>query len=138
MILRPESDIDTRILQGLSPRMDIAVRAAQKQTGMIVAVTDPESNELVAKTPGALGASALCGVLGESLPLAVLSLNGVAPTLKNLAQGTYPLAKEIRFATTARSAASAAKLLAFIYSRKGRALAGKAGVLVLADGPGTP
>jgi phosphate transport system substrate-binding protein len=62
----------------------------------------------------------------------VLSLDGVQPTLKTLEEGTYPLVKEIRFATTARSVAGTGRLLAWILSAKGRAIAKKAGVLVVA------
>lgn len=46
-----------------------------------------------------------------------------------LADGTYPLVRGIRFATTARSAAGTSRLLEFFYSPKGRAIAKQTGVL---------
>ena len=132
LVLRPEGDIDTRILQGLSPRMQAAMAEALKKPGMIVAVTDPEANDVVARTPGALGASGLCGLLGDPRPMVVLALNGVMPSVKTLAAGTYPLAKDIRFVTTARTSPEALQFMAFIYSPAGRRLAEKAGVWVQA------
>ncbi|TWJ26448.1 substrate-binding domain-containing protein [Geobacter argillaceus] len=132
LILRAEGDIDTTILRGLSPGMDAAITAARNRKGMIVAVTDPESNEMVAATPGALGASGLTSLLVDKPALNPLSLNGVKATVKTLASGTYPLAKEIRFVTTKNTLPAALKFLEFIYSAPGRALAEKFGVLVSA------
>jgi phosphate transport system substrate-binding protein len=136
LVLRPREDIDTQILRTLSPGMNAAVAASQARPGMIVAVTDPEAYGIVAKTPGGLGATGLISIITEKLPLNVLSLNGVKPTLKNLANGSYPLSKEIAFVTTSRTNPAALKLLNFIYSPQGRSIAEQAGVLVSA--PGNP
>ena len=129
LILRPEGDIDTTILRGLSPGMDSAITVARRQKGMMIAVTDPESNEAVAKTPGSLGASALTSLLVDRPALNPLSLNGVKATVKTLADGTYPLAKDIRFVTTNKTPPAALKFLEFVYSVQGQAIAEKAGVL---------
>ncbi|HAJ27641.1 MAG TPA: ABC transporter substrate-binding protein [Syntrophus sp. (in: bacteria)] len=134
IVLRPNEDIDTHILKGLSPGMAEAVTKAQRRQGMIIAVTDPESNDMVAKTAGSIGASGLTGVIVGKEPLHVLALDGVMPSRKALAGGTYPLAKNINFVTTGKLPHAAAKFLAFIYSNKGRAIAEKAGVLITADG----
>lgn len=133
LILRPDADIDTKILMGLSPAMEKAVQAARSQHGMIVAVTDPESDEAVVKTSGSLGAAALPTILVEKVPVNVLKLNGIAPSVKSLTDGTYPLGKDIRFITTKDTPSAALKFIDFVYSPKGRAIAEKAGVLVTAD-----
>ncbi|MDA8084193.1 MAG: substrate-binding domain-containing protein [Nitrospiraceae bacterium] len=49
VVLRPLEDIDTTILRRLSKGMDRAVSAAHGRQGMILAVTDPESNEVVSR-----------------------------------------------------------------------------------------
>lgn len=130
LVLRPEGDIDTVILRGLSPGMDSAIAVARRQKGMIVAVTDPEACEAVAKTPGSLGAASLTSLLVDKPALNPLSLNGVKATVKSLASGAYPLAKDIRFVTTDKTPPAAQKFLEFVYSARGRAIAEKAGVLV--------
>jgi phosphate transport system substrate-binding protein len=130
LVLRPEGDVDTRILRELAPGMQAAMALAQKREGMIVAVTDPEANEAVARTPGGIGASGLCGLLVDPVKVEVLSLDGVRPTTKALASGAYPLAKEIGLVTTGRASPAALRLLDFICSPKGKAIAAKAGVLV--------
>lgn len=136
LVLRPEGDIDTTILRGLSPGMSSAISAARHQHGMMIAVTDPESNEAVARTPGSLGASSLTSLLVKKSALNPLSLNGVKATVKALANGTYPLAKDIRFVTTSRTPPAALKFLEFVYSARGRAIAEKSGVLVSARDKG--
>jgi phosphate transport system substrate-binding protein len=134
IILRPNEDIDTYILKGLSPGMAEAVTKAQRRQGMIIAVTDPESNDMVLKTVSGIGASGLTGVIVGKLPLNVLALDGVKPSRKTLADGTYPLAKNINFVTAGKLPLAAAKFFDFIYSQQGRAIAEKAGVLITADG----
>jgi len=129
VILRPEGDIDTQILAGLSPAMQSAIALAHQREGMILALTDPESNEAVARVPGSIGAAGLCGLEGHAVSLNVLTLNGVQPSLKTLASGAYPLAKGIDFVTTGRTSAAGRRLLDFIFSATGRAIAEKAGVL---------
>lgn len=132
-VLRPLEDADTRILKGISPGMADAIAKANQQRGMITAVTDPESSEAVAKTAGSIGASGLTGVLNGKLKLNVLALNDVKPTTKNLANGSYPLAKEIHFVVTEKLSPASARFLDFAYSEKGRAIAEKAGVFVKPD-----
>ncbi len=134
VILRPREDTDTKILKSLSPAMAVAVAAAHQRQGMRIALTDPESNEAVSRTPGGIGTAALAGVLVSGMPLNVVALNGVRPGRKTLADGTYPLAKEIIIATTGKLPVAASQFLEFVYSKRGRALAWKYGVLVTGSG----
>ena len=85
------------------------------------------------RTSGSIGASGLAGIMVNKMPLKILALNGVMPDIKALAEGHYPLAKEINFVTTGNLPEAARKFLDFIYSEKGRAVAEKIGVLVTAD-----
>lgn len=132
LILRPEGDIDTRILRGLSPEFSAALNVAQKREGMTIAVTDPESNDMVAKTPGALGATGLTSLIVDKPLLNPLTLNGVRGTPQSLANGTYPLAKNIHFVLVGKVSPGVEKFLDFVYSARGRALAEKTGVLIIA------
>ena len=132
LVLRPLADMDTHILRTLSPGMDSAITAAHARPGMIIAVTDPESYAAISKTPGGIGATGMNSIVSEKLPLTILSLNDVTPSLKTLASGAYPLAKEISFVTASKTPPAVRKLIGFIFSAQGRAIAEKAGVLVTA------
>ncbi len=129
VVLRPKSDVDTEILQGLSPGMAKALEIARSRPGMIVAVTDPESNAAVSGMAGALGASGLCSLLVAKPAVRSLSLNGVRPGTETLANRSYPLAKEIRFVTKGAPSRAVTDYLEFIYSAQGRAIAARAGVV---------
>jgi phosphate transport system substrate-binding protein len=133
LVIRPREDMDTEILRGLSPGMNNAVTTSLSRHGMIVAVTDLDAYTTISKTPGALGASGLTNLKTEKLPLNILTLNGVAPTPKNLANGSYPLSKGIYFVTSSRTSRDAQKFINFIFSPQGRAIASKVGVLVTAE-----
>jgi phosphate transport system substrate-binding protein len=130
LVLRPLEDSDTKIIRNLSPEMDAAMTIAHDQPGMMVAVTDPESSETIARTPGALGASGLTGVIIEKLPLNVMRLNGVEPTPETLAKGLYPLGKELNIVTLGALSEPVRKFLAFVYSSEGRRIAQSAGVWI--------
>lgn len=138
IILRPREDIDTKILGGLSPGMGRALREALKKQGMIFAVTDPEATESIIKTPGAIGTAAICSVIDHKGKLNALSLNGRKASAKGIADGTYPLAKDLRFITTGKTPPAALDFLRFVYSSRGRAMAEKEGILVTAKDDGRP
>ncbi|HJW73732.1 MAG TPA: substrate-binding domain-containing protein [Geothrix sp.] len=135
LVLRPEGDADTQILRAFSPAMNQAMSQAQARPGMLLAVTDPEATTLISRTQGACGVSGLASVLGDGFPLKVLSFNGVHPTPAALANGTYPLAKDLHVVITARTSEAALAFVDFLYSPQGRALAQTAGVWVTATAP---
>ena len=140
LVLRPEADTDTRLLQSLGPAVAEAVEAAHQRPGMIVGVTDSEANERVARAEGALGTSALCATLVRQGRLRTLALNQVRPTVEAMVQGTYPLAKEIYLVTTQATPAAGQDLLRFVTSRPGPGPGGKGrrpGLLIgrMASGP---
>lgn len=135
VILRPNEDTDTKILKSLSPGMAEAIARARRRRGVMIAVTDPESNAAVARTIGGIGTAGLTNVHEEKLMLNVLKLNGVMPSRKTLANGSYPLAKEISFVQAGRPSDAAAKFLKFVYSKEGRAIAERTGVLVTVNNP---
>ena len=130
LILRPSEDVDSKILGALSPGMANAMKAAKSRPGMIIAVTDPEAYSTVAKTSGALGAAGMTSIITENLQVKSLTLNGVAASPQTLASGAYPLSKEISIVTTPKTTPAAHKLISFMLSAQGRAIAAKSGVLV--------
>ncbi len=134
VILRPVREANTTILVSLSPEMARADAVARKQPWAIVAVTDPEANRMVARTPGAVGAATLTSVIVEGLPLNALSLDGVEGTIEALARGKYPLGKDILFVTTSTTSPSAEAIIRFACTAQGRAIAAKTGVLVTGCG----
>jgi len=133
LVLRPETDQDTRLVKSISPGMARAVDVALAREGMILAATDVESDETVAKTPGALGASTLTQLMTGKLPMKMLSFNGVKPSLKAIADGTYPLQKTLWLVTVPNTSAAARQFVEFVRSPAGRKILANSGNLAVTN-----
>lgn len=127
LVLRPRSDADTQILMGVSREIAAAVEAALDREGMLMAATNQESNEILARTPGAVGLSTLTQVTTEQLAITPLSWNGVAPTLASMASGAYPLTKTLYLVIKAPASPAVRRFVAFLGSRDGRRLLEQSG-----------
>lgn len=123
-VLRPAKDADTAYLRSLSPALSAALTAAQAQPGQLVAATNQQSDDLVARNPGGLGMSSLAQVITEPRGLTVLAWEGVSPSLPTLVSGKYPLVKPLFLVLPARAAAAEHHFLAFLATPEaGRLLA---------------
>lgn len=129
VILRPQEDVDTKILRTLSKEMDAAVSAAHARKDMVMGVTDQESFENIKKVPGSVCFMPLSMLLSEPGKGNVSRLNGVEPTPANVASGKYPYAKSIFVVTRKQGPAAARRFVEFMNSRKGLALAAKLGLV---------
>jgi len=129
LVLRPMADIDTRLVAGLSPALREAVASAGKRPGMIVADTDNDAADMIERTEGSFGVTALGLVLSERRKIKVLKLDGVAPSAKSLADGRYGLEKRFYIVTVPRSGPGAREFVAFVQSRAGRAILERTGHL---------
>lgn len=95
LVLRPEGDTDTKTIQAISPESRRALGEALRRPGMLIALTDEDSDRYITRTPGALGGSSLAQVTTGRLPCRVLSFNGVKPSLEAMEGGSYPLVKQV-------------------------------------------
>ncbi len=134
-VLRPRSDADTDLLRSISPAVAGAVDAASGRPGMLVAVTNTECNEMLARSPGSIGPTTLLQIRSESHPLRPLHWNGVQPTVENLASGRYPLVKSIHLVFRAPASDGVRHFLAFLGSPRGQTLLRELGALPLDFAP---
>ncbi len=122
LVLRPPTDTDIVTLRGLSPQMNAAVDAALRREGMMVAMNDQDAADAIERTPGAFGAVSLSLILSEKRMLRVLALDGVAPGVRQLKDGSYPYFKT-HFLVTKRSLSPAAReFIEFVRSPTGAAI----------------
>ena len=134
LILRPLNDVDTKILKRLSAGLQRAVQLAHERPGMTVAVTNQESADAAARVPGALACATLTEVVAQRRPVKILSYNGVAPTLKNLANGSYQPVKTFYLVTSSKTSAAARHFVSFINSAQGRTILAATGNIPASDG----
>lgn len=130
LVLRPAGESDNSVLKGISPSMEKGVLSALSREGMLFAITDQESVETVENTPGSLGTSTLGQVVTEKRKVKVLSFNGVNPTAKAIADGSYHLHKSFYAVTTPKAAEAALQFIKFLFSKEGREILTDSGYLV--------
>jgi phosphate transport system substrate-binding protein len=116
IVMRSASDTDTLLLRAVSPAMSAAVDAALARPGMLVAITNAECNEMIERTPGAIGPTTLLQVGAEPHGLRLLAWNGVPPTLETMRRGTYPIVKHLRVVVRRDPSPEVRRLLAFLAS----------------------
>jgi phosphate transport system substrate-binding protein len=120
LVLRPIGDSDSETIKSMSPAMRNAKSAAEQRKGMVFTVTDQETATSIEKITGALGPSTLALLLSEQRPLKALALNGVVPSAHSIADGSYPLYKELLLVTGPKSPPEAQQFVAFVRSPAGR------------------
>ncbi|MGB5062924.1 MAG: substrate-binding domain-containing protein [Candidatus Competibacter sp.] len=127
LVVRSLSESDTLILRKLSPGMDQAVDAALARPGMLVAAHDLENIELLEKTPGSLGTTNLALVQAQNRKLNALPIDGKAPTLAALRQGTYPYFKNLYIVRGPKLSPAAQGFLEFALSASGKEILDRSG-----------
>jgi phosphate transport system substrate-binding protein len=130
LVLRPDLDSHNIALKHMSPAMEPALKQALSRKGMLVATTDIESADMIEKVPGALGTTTLGQILAEKRKIRPLEVNGVAPTIDALKDGSYPYSKTLLLVTRGSAAGNAGRFVEFVRSGEGRRILAKTGHLV--------
>jgi phosphate transport system substrate-binding protein len=130
-VLRPSSDSDTPALKKISPEMKSAVEIALRREGMIVAMTDQEAADAIENIPGAIGATTLALVISERRAIRVLALNGIEPTLRAAADGSYPFIKTFCMVIRKNPHDNVWRFIDFVRSPEGAAILAKNGQLAV-------
>jgi phosphate transport system substrate-binding protein len=120
LVLRPKSDADSELIRSLSPAMREATAVAEDRKGITFSVTDQDAASDLEKMPGSLGASTLAQILSEKRQIKALTLNGVVPSAKALADGSYPLHKQLLLITGPKTPPQGHDFVAFVRSPAGR------------------
>jgi phosphate transport system substrate-binding protein len=130
LVMRPIGDSDSETIKNISPAMRDAKSAAEQRKGMVFSVTDQETAASIEKISGAIGPSTLALLLSEKRPLKALALDGVTPSPQTLANGRYPLYKDVLLITGPKSPPEAHGFINFVRSPAGREILQQTGHLV--------
>jgi phosphate transport system substrate-binding protein len=104
------------VLAGLSPDLKRALDAYLASPGAVVADTDVDAVDLLARTPGSLGTTTLGLIALRGSQVVALPFGGVAPSLQTLADGSYPMAKELYLLTTDKPSPQLVRFLDWLVS----------------------
>ena len=130
LILRPAGEESTKILQTISEEMRRAVQKSYTRSGLNIAINDQENADLIERLPGSFGIAALCQMISEKRLLNLLSLNGTKPSVKTLADGTYPYFMSLSLIIGPKSSPQARQFVDFVFSPSGQSVLAKTGHLV--------
>ena len=126
-VLRISDATDTSIVKSISPAVAAAVDAAAGRRGMLDAATDSDTADLLERTPGAFGPSTLAAIESEGRPLVGLAIDGVAPSLANLDNGTWKQHKPLIMVLPENPGSLVQQFVAFVQSADGRRILAAAG-----------
>ena len=127
LVLRPQADSDIEVLKSMSPAMSAAVDIALRREGMIVATTEQDAVDAIESVPGAFGGTTLSLVSSERRALRILALDGVVPSVRTMADGSYPYSKTFFMVTKINPPASVRRFIDFVRSPAGAAILAKNG-----------
>ena len=133
IILRNKKDTSTKILISAFEGMDVALASARAIPGIPVAATEQDNMDLAERMPGALTTSSLTLVLAERRSVTPIAIDGVAPTVENLANGSYRLIKNFYLVTGPKVSRLALQFIRFVRSAKGTAILKATGNLAATD-----
>jgi phosphate transport system substrate-binding protein len=127
LVLRPITDSDSELLFGIGPDMEQALKSAHKRDEMAIAMTDEDSATMIESTPGGFGSSVLSLILSEKRALKFLSVKGITPSPKSIANGTYPWFKSFYLLTKPDASAAARAFGDFVLSAPAQPMLEKLG-----------
>ena len=127
LVLRPPEDSDIPVLKRMSPAMSAAVDVALRRKGMIVATTDDDAADAIDSVPGAIGGTTLPLALSGKRTLRVLALDGVVPSLRTMADRSYPYSKTFFMVTGKNPSAAVRRFIDFVRSPAGSAILSRNG-----------
>ena len=133
IILRPKSEFDSTLLGKAFPGMVAAIEQLRLRSEIPIAATDQDNVRTAERIPGSLVATTLAQIQTEKPNLHFLAIDGFAPTLENLEQGSYPFHKDLYFILPVRRTPSLERFVAFLRSPEGAKALREAGSL-----PGRP
>ena len=129
IVLRPAEESDNMLLGDLFPGMSEAIKHARGRSDLSLAATDQDNAEMAEKTKGSLVGTSLTQMTTEKRNLRFVAIDGVAPSVENYANGSYPHAKTLYVVVPSKVSPEASAFLSFIATPAGVSLLRKAGIV---------
>lgn len=129
IVLRPESESDTRLLRESFPGMAVALEKARARPEIPVAPTDQDNARIAEELKGSLAGATLVQIVTEGRALRAIPIDGVEPTLENFEAGRYPYGKTLHFVILEKPSAAAEGFASFLTSQAAAPLMRQAGIL---------
>jgi len=120
IILRPESDGDTALVEEAFPGMQAGFEAARLRPEIPVEATDQDSAKAAEELQGSLVQAGYSQIVTERRDLRFVPIDGVAPTLDHFEAGDYLYEKVFYLVYSEAGKVGAEGLLGFLRSAEGQ------------------
>ena len=110
------------LVQSPQRRLPAVIEQALSKSGMIIAATDKDSGDALENLPGAFGSITLAQVISEHRNLNILKINQIQPSPSSIADRSYPFYRKLYLVMREPHSASEQAFVAFVQSKRGRAL----------------
>jgi len=127
--LRPVDESDNTTLGDLFPGVADAMLQLRKRTDLSIAPTDQDNADIAEKLKGSLNSASLTQIVSEKRNLRFVAIDGVAATMENYENGSYPYAKSLYVVVPAVPSPEAEAFVAFLAKPAARAMLRSAGVI---------
>jgi phosphate transport system substrate-binding protein len=129
LFLRSVDDSDNLLLGRLFPGLAEAIVSARTRSDLPVLATDQDNADAAEKTEGSLVGATLVQIVTEKRRLRFVAIDGVAATMANYENGSYPYGRTLHLVVPAKVSPEAASFLAFIASPAGEAIMRTSGMI---------
>jgi phosphate transport system substrate-binding protein len=129
LVLRSESESDTRLLEEFFPGMPAALAAARLRPEIPIAATDQDTATAAEGMEGSLTGATLVLIVTEDRALRTIPIDGAEPTLANLESGRYPYAKTLHFIVSETASPAVEDFARFLTSAAADPIMRAAGIL---------
>lgn len=133
LLQREPGDSAHLALAGFMPEFASVDQAARSARRFPVLYTDDAMQAALLRTRGGAGLFDLGAIVSQGLPLTVLPLDGIEPSLETLRAARYPVTRELAFAFAGEPAPRLRAFLDFVASDAGRAICEQNGYLPLPE-----
>jgi len=116
IIIRTKVDADTVLVGWLLPGLARAIERARARADVPVAATDQDNVAIAQRLNGSLTIAGYGQIIAEKCDLRFIAIDGIAPSLATLTDGSYPYEKKFYLVFAADRSADAEQLLRFLRS----------------------
>jgi len=131
--LRPANDADWKLMNSFSPELSKALKLAQKNAGIHLAITDNDAATYLENVQGSFGPSTLTMIVAEQRKVKILTFEGKQLEVGGGSRKQYPLMKRYFLLTRPDATPAVAQFIDYIHSTQARKILSQ--VAIIPSGP---
>jgi phosphate transport system substrate-binding protein len=129
IVLRPVDESDNLLLENFFPGMAEALIHLRQRSDLSIAATDQDNADMAERIKGSLTGASLAQIISEKRNLRFASIDGVAATLENYQNGSYPYGKSLYVIVPSVVSREAEAFIAFLARPAAEAQLRQAGII---------